>query len=98
MGDFLFDAFQPFHFYRTAEVDYRLPQADPAAAAAAGPPLPREAFVQEVEALPPDNSPEVFGLHPVRPRGKGAHPPLLASRLIREPYPWQGSPPREPPP
>lgn len=26
MGDFLFDHFQPFHFYRDDEVDYVIPQ------------------------------------------------------------------------
>lgn len=25
MGDFLFDTFQPFHFYNDANVDYRIP-------------------------------------------------------------------------
>lgn len=27
MGDFLFDTFQPFHFYRDGSVDYRIPIA-----------------------------------------------------------------------
>jgi dynein heavy chain, axonemal len=27
MGDFLFDTFQPFHFYRDENVDYRIPIA-----------------------------------------------------------------------
>lgn len=27
MGDFLFDTFQPFHFYRDESVDYRIPIA-----------------------------------------------------------------------
>lgn len=27
MGDFLFDTFQPFHFYRDENVDYRIPLA-----------------------------------------------------------------------
>lgn len=27
MGDFLFDTFQPFHFYRDESVDYRVPIA-----------------------------------------------------------------------
>ena len=26
MGDFLFDTFQPFHFYVDEEVDYRVPE------------------------------------------------------------------------
>lgn len=27
MGDFLFDTFQPFHFYHDANVDYIVPEA-----------------------------------------------------------------------
>lgn len=27
MGDFLFDTFQPFHFYQDATVDYIIPEA-----------------------------------------------------------------------
>lgn len=27
MGDFLFDTFQPFHFYRDEKVNYRIPVA-----------------------------------------------------------------------
>ena len=26
MGDFIFDTFQPFHFYRNDEVDYCIPE------------------------------------------------------------------------
>ena len=26
MGDFIFDTFQPFHFYYNPEVDYRIPE------------------------------------------------------------------------
>lgn len=26
MGDFIFDTFQPFHFYHNDEVDYRIPE------------------------------------------------------------------------
>jgi Dynein heavy chain AAA lid domain len=29
MGDFLFDTFQPFHFYRDESVDYRIPFVAP---------------------------------------------------------------------
>jgi dynein heavy chain, axonemal len=28
MGDFLFDTFQPFHFYRDNNVDYNIPVAE----------------------------------------------------------------------
>ena len=26
MGDFIFDTFQPFHFYHNEEVDYKIPE------------------------------------------------------------------------
>ena len=29
MGDFIFDTFQPFHFYVNDEVDYRIPEEGP---------------------------------------------------------------------
>lgn len=29
MGDFIFDTFQPFHFYHNEEVDYRIPEEGP---------------------------------------------------------------------
>eukprot|EP00048_Salpingoeca_helianthica_P012902 m.192947 g.192947 ORF g.192947 m.192947 type:complete len:4011 (+) comp15437_c5_seq118:82-12114(+) len=54
MGDFLFDAFQPFHFYESSEADYRVP-ADTSS---------RDAFVSYIESLPLANGPDVFGLHP----------------------------------
>lgn len=28
LGDFIFDTFQPFHFFRNKEVDYRIPHGD----------------------------------------------------------------------
>lgn len=28
LGDFLFDTFQPFHFFRNKEVDYKIPVGD----------------------------------------------------------------------
>lgn len=28
LGDFLFDTFQPFHFFRNREVDYKIPAGD----------------------------------------------------------------------
>ncbi|XP_043285223.1 dynein axonemal heavy chain 10 [Venturia canescens] len=52
-GDFLFDSFQPFHFYRDQSVDYVIPKKGN-----------REAYIDYIEELPLVNSPEVFGLHP----------------------------------
>ncbi|XP_025092040.1 dynein heavy chain 10, axonemal-like isoform X1 [Pomacea canaliculata] len=53
MGDFIFDTFQPFHFYRDDTVDYSIP-----------PESIYEAHLEYIETLPLANSPEVFGLHP----------------------------------
>ncbi|XP_074640231.1 dynein axonemal heavy chain 10-like [Tubulanus polymorphus] len=53
MGDFIFDTFQPFHFYNNEEVDYYIPEDGP-----------RENYTDYIEALPLANTPEVFGLHP----------------------------------
>uniref|UniRef100_UPI000FC45FB7 Dynein axonemal heavy chain 10 n=1 Tax=Bos taurus TaxID=9913 RepID=UPI000FC45FB7 len=53
LGDFLFDTFQPFHFFWNKEVDYKIPPGDV-----------KEKFVEAIEALPLANTPEVFGLHP----------------------------------
>ncbi|XP_014373608.2 dynein heavy chain 10, axonemal, partial [Alligator sinensis] len=53
LGDFIFDTFQPFHFYRNNEVDYKIPAGQL-----------KDDFVAEVESLPLANTPEVFGLHP----------------------------------
>ncbi|XP_023576433.1 dynein heavy chain 10, axonemal [Octodon degus] len=52
LGDFLFDTFQPFHFFQNKEVDYRIPAGDV-----------KDKFVEAIEALPLANTPEVFGLH-----------------------------------
>ena len=52
MGDFIFDTFQPFHFYYNDEVDYVIP-----------PEGTRDNYIEAVEALPLVNTPEVFGLH-----------------------------------
>ncbi|XP_069353305.1 dynein axonemal heavy chain 10 isoform X1 [Eulemur rufifrons] len=52
LGDFIFDTFQPFHFFRNKEVDYKIPVGDV-----------KEKFVEAIEALPLANTPEVFGLH-----------------------------------
>uniref|UniRef100_A0A0X3Q3S3 Dynein heavy chain 10 n=1 Tax=Schistocephalus solidus TaxID=70667 RepID=A0A0X3Q3S3_SCHSO len=51
-GDFVFDAFQPFHFYKNDKVDYLIPNG-----------LTRDAFSSYIEKLPLESSPEVFGLH-----------------------------------
>ena len=52
MGDFIFDTFQPFHFYHSNEVDYSIP-----------PDGSRDDYMEAVEAFPLANTPEVFGLH-----------------------------------
>ncbi|TPP59989.1 Dynein heavy chain 10 axonemal [Fasciola gigantica] len=51
-GDFIFDTFQPFHFYMNQTVDYLIPVA-----------TQRDEFMTYIESLPLNNSPEVFGLH-----------------------------------
>ncbi|XP_021370512.1 dynein heavy chain 10, axonemal-like isoform X1 [Mizuhopecten yessoensis] len=53
MGDFIFDTFQPFHFYCNEEVDYRIPDDGL-----------RDVYTDYIEELPHANTPEVFGLHP----------------------------------
>ncbi|XP_063171723.1 dynein axonemal heavy chain 10 [Candoia aspera] len=53
LGDFIFDAFQPFHFFHNDEVDYKIPEG-----------TSKDDFVEEIESLPLANTPEVFGLHP----------------------------------
>ncbi|NXX13493.1 DYH10 protein, partial [Podargus strigoides] len=52
LGDFMFDTFRVFHFYKSDEVDYRIPQG-----------TVRDDFVEEIELLPLANTPEVLGLH-----------------------------------
>ncbi|XP_076380407.1 dynein heavy chain at 89D [Megalopta genalis] len=52
-GDFLFDVFQPFHFYRDEHVDYVIPTEGG-----------RDDYLKFIEELPLVNTPEVFGLHP----------------------------------
>ncbi|XP_072767433.1 LOW QUALITY PROTEIN: dynein axonemal heavy chain 10-like [Anoplolepis gracilipes] len=51
-GDFLFDEFQPFYFYKNA-VEYVIP-----------PEGNRDDYLRFIEELPLVNTPEVFGLHP----------------------------------
>mmetsp|Transcript_13853 Transcript_13853/g.21612 ORF Transcript_13853/g.21612 Transcript_13853/m.21612 type:complete len:481 (-) Transcript_13853:121-1563(-) len=53
MGDFLFDTFQPFHFYVSKDLDYTLPAQSTLASSQ-----------EMIESLPLVTSPEVFGLHP----------------------------------
>ncbi len=53
MGDFIFDTYQPYHFFCNDEVDYCIP-----------PVHSRDDFIKSIESLPLTNSPEVFGLHP----------------------------------
>ncbi|KAJ8924399.1 hypothetical protein NQ315_007195, partial [Exocentrus adspersus] len=53
MGDFLFDTFQPFHFYQDSFVDYVIP-----------PDGTKDDYIAFIDELPLANSPEVFGLHP----------------------------------
>ncbi|NXD07257.1 DYH10 protein, partial [Nothocercus nigrocapillus] len=52
LGDFIFDTFQMFHFYKNDEVDYKIPEG-----------TVKDDFVEEIESLPLANTPEVFGLH-----------------------------------
>lgn len=52
MGDFIFDTFQPFHFYRDDSVDYFIPNAPD-----------KTVYTKHIEALPLANTPNVFGLH-----------------------------------
>lgn len=54
MGDFLFDAFQPFNFYQDEKVSYTIPSDAEN----------RDDFIANIDLLPLANSPEVFGLHP----------------------------------
>lgn len=51
-GDFLFDTFQPFHFYYDDYVDYVIP-----------PEGDYEEYLNFIEELPLVNTPAVFGLH-----------------------------------
>ncbi|XP_063051673.1 dynein axonemal heavy chain 10 [Engraulis encrasicolus] len=53
LGDFIFDTFQPFHFFHNTAVDYKIPEDGP-----------KDNYVGEIESLPLANTPEVFGLHP----------------------------------
>uniref|UniRef100_A0A7S0KGL4 Dynein-1, subspecies f n=1 Tax=Micromonas pusilla TaxID=38833 RepID=A0A7S0KGL4_MICPS len=52
LGDFLFDTFQPFHFFQNEEVDYVAPAQGS-----------RDAYAKMINTLPLYQTPEVFGLH-----------------------------------
>ncbi|XP_069727356.1 dynein axonemal heavy chain 10 [Phaenicophaeus curvirostris] len=52
LGDFIFDTFQEFHFYKDDKVDYKIPRG-----------TVKDDFVEAIETLPLANTPEVFGLH-----------------------------------
>jgi dynein heavy chain len=58
-GDFLFDTFQTFHFYKDEAVDYCLPAGSADLSRA----VTRDAMVAHIDALPLENAPNVFGLH-----------------------------------
>lgn len=60
MGDFLFDTFQPFHFFVNDQVDYCLPPGSTDLTK----PIPLIAMQAHVDEMPMDNAPDVFGLHP----------------------------------
>ena len=52
-GDFIFDSFQPFHFFISPQMDYKIPQFGQ-----------KDNYTDEIESLPLTNGPDVFGLHP----------------------------------
>jgi len=52
MEDFIFDTFQPFHFFMNTDVDYHILEDGN-----------KDASMDYIEALPLANTPEVFGLH-----------------------------------
>ncbi|KAJ1569988.1 Dynein heavy chain 10, axonemal, partial [Nowakowskiella sp. JEL0078] len=53
LGDFLFDTFQPFFFFTSPFVEYKIPPFGN-----------RDSYIQYIESLPLTNAPDVFGLHP----------------------------------
>ncbi|XP_059138610.1 dynein axonemal heavy chain 10-like [Physella acuta] len=56
MGDFIFDSFQPFHFYHDETVDYYIPIPEE--------PTNKDEYLAYIESLPLANKPDVFGLNP----------------------------------
>ncbi len=79
MGDFIFDTFQPFHFYKDDKVDYFIPKpstdkeekkveekktkANTSKKDGIRPDCNRDVYMDVLEALPLANTPNVFGLH-----------------------------------
>nr|CAK6928266.1 unnamed protein product [Fasciola hepatica] len=57
-GDFLFDTFQPFRFYRDEKVEYFIPE-EPTGFANY-----KDLYMEYVGHLPGSHKPEVLGLHP----------------------------------
>ncbi|KAJ3349859.1 Dynein heavy chain 10, axonemal [Entophlyctis luteolus] len=53
LGDFLFDTFQPFFFFQSPQVEYKVLLNGT-----------REDYIAYIETLPLTNAPDVFGLHP----------------------------------
>ena len=53
-GDFIFDTFQPFHFFQDENVDYFIPEDTGG----------KDAYTDMIDSLPLANSPDIFGLHP----------------------------------
>ncbi|OAF67720.1 1-alpha DHC [Intoshia linei] len=53
MGDFIFDTFQPFHFFKNNNFDYYIPELS----------SNMKVYIEYIESLPLGNTPEVFGLH-----------------------------------
>lgn len=52
-GDFIFDTFQPFHFFINDDVDYDIPEDVGN----------KDCYVAKIDSLPLSNTPGVFGLH-----------------------------------
>ncbi len=79
MGDFIFDTFQPFHFYKDDNVDYFIPKATAEKEEkkvedkkskgnnnkkeGIRPDCNRDLYMDVLESLPLANTPNVFGLH-----------------------------------
>lgn len=75
MGDFLFDIYQPFHFYRNENVNYIIPPEAITRDEFIGKTKTKKVnmtgnnndkmyiFKASIDQLPLANSPEVFGLH-----------------------------------
>jgi len=61
LGDFLFDTFQPFHFYADDKVDYCLPKPS---SEEAGATVTYQDMLDHIDRMPLENTPDVFGLHP----------------------------------